>query len=103
MLNPYASQLGDLDPVEVIAATPIKLRSLIGAIGGERAPCIAAPHRHHGKIRPRDSGYRKPRTLRWARRTWIARSRVGGARFENSEGLTRPGKRPKKLSFRTIR
>jgi hypothetical protein len=37
MLNPYASQLGDLDPVEVIAATPIKLRSLIGAIGGERA------------------------------------------------------------------
>jgi hypothetical protein len=36
MLNPYASQLGDLDPVEVIAATPIKLRSLIGAIGGER-------------------------------------------------------------------
>jgi len=24
MLNPYASQLGDLDPLEVIAATPAK-------------------------------------------------------------------------------
>ena len=33
MLNPYASQLGELDPVEVIAATPAKLHALMDAIG----------------------------------------------------------------------
>jgi hypothetical protein len=37
MLNPYASHLGDLDPVEVIATTPAKLRALLDTIGGERA------------------------------------------------------------------
>jgi hypothetical protein len=36
MLNPYASQLGDLDPLEAIAATPAKLRALMDAIEGER-------------------------------------------------------------------
>src|ERR1022692_4169183 len=43
MLNPYASQLGDLDPLEVIAATPAKLRALMDAIGGERAEQPRAP------------------------------------------------------------
>jgi len=37
MQNPYASQLGDLDPLEVIATTPAKLRALMDAIGGGRA------------------------------------------------------------------
>jgi hypothetical protein len=36
MLNPYASQLGGLDPLEVTAATPAKLRELVDAIGSER-------------------------------------------------------------------
>jgi len=43
MLNPYASQLGDLDPLEVIASTPSKLRALMDAIGGERAGKPRAP------------------------------------------------------------
>jgi uncharacterized damage-inducible protein DinB len=43
MLNPYASQLGELDPVEVIAATPAKLHALIDAIGSERAEQPRAP------------------------------------------------------------
>jgi uncharacterized damage-inducible protein DinB len=42
MLNPYTSQLGDLDPLEVIAATPAKLRALMDAIG-ERAEQPRAP------------------------------------------------------------
>jgi hypothetical protein len=36
-LNPYASHLGELDPLEVIATTPEKLRALMDAIGGQRA------------------------------------------------------------------
>jgi len=43
MLNPYASQLGDLNPLDVIAATPAKLRALMDAIGGERAEQPRAP------------------------------------------------------------
>ena len=43
MLNPYASQLGESDPLEVIAATPAKLRALMDAIGGERAERPRAP------------------------------------------------------------
>jgi uncharacterized damage-inducible protein DinB len=43
MLNPYASQLGALDPLEVIASTPAKLRALMEAIGGERAEQPRAP------------------------------------------------------------
>jgi hypothetical protein len=43
MVNPYASQLGKLDPLEVIAATPAKLRALVDAIGGERIEQPRAP------------------------------------------------------------
>src|SRR5271156_4211615 len=43
MLNPYASQLGELDPLEVIAATPAKLRALLDTIGGARAEQPRAP------------------------------------------------------------
>jgi hypothetical protein len=43
MQNPYASHLGDLDPVEVIGATPAKLRALIDTIGRERAEQPRAP------------------------------------------------------------
>src|SRR3984957_846022 len=43
MVNPYASQLGELDPLEVIAATPAQLRALMDVIGGERAEQPRAP------------------------------------------------------------
>src|ERR1039458_5448175 len=43
MLNPYSAQLGDLDPLEVIAATPAKLNALMDAIGSERAEQPRAP------------------------------------------------------------
>jgi len=43
MVNPYTSHLGQLDPLEVIAATPTKLRALMDAIGGERAEQPLAP------------------------------------------------------------
>ena len=43
MLNPYAAQLGELDPVKTIAATPAKLRALMDAIGSERAERPRAP------------------------------------------------------------
>jgi uncharacterized damage-inducible protein DinB len=43
MLNPYASQLGALDPLEVIASTPANLRALMDAIGGARAEQPRAP------------------------------------------------------------
>ena len=43
MLNPYSAQLGDLDPLEVIAATPAKLSALMDAIGSERAEQPRAP------------------------------------------------------------
>jgi hypothetical protein len=43
MVNPYATQLGELDPIEVIAATPAKLRGLLDAIGGDRIERPRAP------------------------------------------------------------
>ena len=43
MVNPYASQLGKLDPLEVIAATPARLRGLVDTIGGERIEQPRAP------------------------------------------------------------
>jgi len=43
MLNPYASHLGDADPLEVIAATPETLRTLVKAIGGARVDQPRAP------------------------------------------------------------
>ena len=43
MVNPYASHLGALDPLEVIAASPAKLRALIDAIGPERVEQPRAP------------------------------------------------------------
>ncbi len=43
MVNPYATQLGELDPLEVIAATPAQLRALMDVIGGERAEQPRAP------------------------------------------------------------
>ena len=43
MLNPYAGHLGDLDSLEVIAATPAKLGALLDAIGCERADQPPAP------------------------------------------------------------
>jgi hypothetical protein len=42
-VNPYASRLGELDPLEVIAATLAKLRKLMDAICGERAEQPRAP------------------------------------------------------------
>src|SRR5579862_3102443 len=42
MVNPYSSQLGELDPLEVIAGTPGKLRALMDAIG-DRAEQSRAP------------------------------------------------------------
>jgi hypothetical protein len=42
MVNPYASQLGELDPLEVIVATPATLRVLVDAIG-ERIEQPRAP------------------------------------------------------------
>jgi len=43
MLNPYASQLGELDPLEAIAATPQKLRAMMDSIGRELAERRRAP------------------------------------------------------------
>ncbi|HUX66039.1 MAG TPA: DinB family protein [Terriglobales bacterium] len=42
-MNPYAKQLGGLDPLEVIAATGLQLNSLLAAIGPERAERPWAP------------------------------------------------------------
>jgi uncharacterized damage-inducible protein DinB len=42
-LNPYASHLGDKDPVEVIAATPGQLAAFIRMLGPERAEKKPAP------------------------------------------------------------
>ncbi len=49
-LNPYASQLGDREPLAVIAATPARLRELSARIGASR---ITTP-RAAGKWSPRD-------------------------------------------------
>jgi hypothetical protein len=50
MLNPYAAHLDDLDPLEVITATPARLSALIDAIGPDRATQPPAP----GKWSARD-------------------------------------------------
>jgi hypothetical protein len=34
--NPYASHLGDADPIEVIRSTPVQLENLIQALGPEK-------------------------------------------------------------------
>src|SRR6185369_14077725 len=49
-MNPYASFLGEKDPVEVIGATPDRLKFLVEAIGPERANRAPAP----GKWSPRE-------------------------------------------------
>lgn len=43
MLNPYASFLGNRNPLEVIAETPNKIESLLAALGPERANQSPAP------------------------------------------------------------
>jgi hypothetical protein len=43
MVNPYATQLGTLDPVQVIAATSVKLRGLVKTIGAGRIEQPRAP------------------------------------------------------------
>lgn len=43
MINPYASYLGDRDPIEVIAGTPAKLESAIAAIRAEAVEQPPAP------------------------------------------------------------
>lgn len=48
-MNPYATQLGDRDPMEVIASTAARLNALMAAIGPERAEQPRAP----GKWSPR--------------------------------------------------
>ena len=42
-MNPYASYLGGRDPLEVIAATPERLGSLLQTLGPERAEQPPAP------------------------------------------------------------
>ena len=49
-MNPYAPHLGERDPLEVIAATPRQLESLIETIGLIRAEQPAGP----GKWSPRE-------------------------------------------------
>lgn len=43
MLNPYASFLGNRNPLEVIAETPNKIETLLAALGPERANQSPAP------------------------------------------------------------
>lgn len=43
MTNPYASFLGERDPLEVIAGTPKQLETLINSLGPERANQAPAP------------------------------------------------------------
>lgn len=43
MINPYASYLGDHDPMEVIADTPAKLAALLDIIGADAAQQAPAP------------------------------------------------------------
>src|SRR5258708_22238839 len=43
MLNPYASYLGNANPVEVIAATPGKLSALAQKLGSEKVSKSPAP------------------------------------------------------------
>jgi hypothetical protein len=49
-MNPYAKYLGDLDPLEAIAATPRELERLVRTLGPERAERAPAP----GKWSPRE-------------------------------------------------
>ncbi len=42
-MNPYAPNLGQRDPLEVIAHTPERLKSLMQTIGSERAEKAPAP------------------------------------------------------------
>jgi len=49
-MNPYATQLGDRDPMEVIATTAARLETLLAAIGPVRAAQPRAP----GKWSPRE-------------------------------------------------
>jgi DinB superfamily len=43
MTSPYASHLGGQDPLDVIGATPERLRNLLAAMGAERAQQAPAP------------------------------------------------------------
>jgi hypothetical protein len=49
-INPYASQLGDRDPLEVTRATPVRLENLLQQIGPEKVNLAPAP----GKWSARD-------------------------------------------------
>jgi hypothetical protein len=49
-INPYATQLGDRDPLEVTRATPIRLENLLQQIGPEKVNLAPAP----GKWSARD-------------------------------------------------
>jgi hypothetical protein len=42
-MNPYATHLGDRDPIQTIAATPQKLESLLAGLGPEGAGKALAP------------------------------------------------------------
>lgn len=48
--NPYAEQLGHLDPLKVIAATPRRIEQIFEELGSERASQAPAP----GKWSPRE-------------------------------------------------
>jgi hypothetical protein len=43
MMNPYASFLGEQDPLAVIGATPGRLGALFGTLGSAAAECSPAP------------------------------------------------------------
>lgn len=49
-MNPYASQLGNQDPVRVLSATPARLRELLASFGNTRVNRPLAP----GKWSPRE-------------------------------------------------
>lgn len=49
-MNPYVSQLGDRDPVQVIAATPGRLAALLETLGPDGVERASAP----GKWSPRE-------------------------------------------------
>src|SRR5579863_3556010 len=42
-VNPYASQLGDLDPLPVTRATPARLRTLVAGLGADKLNAHPAP------------------------------------------------------------
>lgn len=49
-MNPYASYLGDQDPVRVLGETPARLQRMVASIGDARANTAPAP----GKWSPRE-------------------------------------------------